>query len=463
MGATEKGEYCRTWWPTALGLLVFSIPTLSAATELGYGLGYSAVHSNNMALSSTDPRADWLNVAKGKLAWQENNLRNFSARVYSQLEYDDYQHQVFSNQTLFTLNSAATWMIKPQSLSWTAEDYYGQVPIIPFATITPNNIQNVNVFTTGPNVLVHVDPLNTLAFGARYDNFHAGVANNNSNRVGGFVGWLYQYSPITVFSLNYHGEHTKYTQNVAVSGYSRQDLFLRMNTHLQDTAWIADLGGTWLNQRLNQTGRGNVNGVYARLLASHRLTERSTVDVTAMSAITDTEDAILSAEAVGGIASGTTVGTDIYRQDSVSATYTYSRGYSTDSVNLFDQKLKYYTAPLDQQQTGADVQLGYRLSGMLLGNIFGSYVRSRFYESSVINRIGQEGAGLTYEARPNIFLGLEGQVTRQRSNAAANSYSEKRIVLSISYYSNFAFVNAGNVVPSLMEQDNIARDIMYSR
>ena len=459
MGDADKGEYCRTWWLTALGLLFFSIPTVSAATELGYGLGYSAVHSNNMALSSTDPRADWLNIAKGKLALQENDLQNFSARVYSQLEYDDYQHQVFSNQTLFTLNSAATWMIKPQSLSWTAEDYYGQVPIIPFATVTPNNIQNVNVFTTGPNMLVRMDPLNTLAFGARYDNFHAGVANNNSNRVGGFVGWLYQYSPVTVFSLNYHGTHAKYTQNVAASGYNRQDLFLRMNTHLQETAWVADLGGTWLNQ----TGPGSVNGVYARLLASHRLTESSTVGVTAMSTITDTEDAILSAETVGGISGGISVGTDIYRQDSVSTTYTYSAGYSTDSISLFDQKLKYYTAPLDQLQTGAGVQMGYQFSGTLLGSIFGSYARSKFYESSVINRIGQGGARLTYEARPNIFLALEGQVTRQRSNAAANSYSENRIVLSVSYYSNFAFVNAGSVAPSLMEQDNIARDIMYSR
>ncbi|MHB8346113.1 MAG: hypothetical protein ACYDHM_02825 [Acidiferrobacterales bacterium] len=459
MGDTDKVKIAETWWPVALGLLFLSIPSLAAATELGYGLGYSAVHSDNMALSSTNPQADWLNIGKGKLALEENDLQDFSARLYSTLEYDDYQHHIFGNQTLFTLNSAATWMIKPRTLSWTAEDYYGQVPIIPFATATPNNIQNVNVFTTGPNIFIPLDPLNSLELGARYDNFHAGVANNNSNRGGAFAGWLYQLSPITVLSLNYHGVHAHYTQNISTTGYNRQDLFLRVDTHLQESAWIADLGGTWLNQ----AGTRNVNGIYARLLAAQQLTESSTVDVTAMSMITDTEDAILSAESVGGIASGTTVGTDIYRQDSVSATYTYNMGDSTDSINLFDQKLKYYTAPLDQEQTGGNIQVGYRLSGTLFGSIFGGYARSRFYESSVINRIGQEGVRLTYEARPNIFLGLEGQTTRQQSNAAANSYSEDRIVLSVSYYSNFAFVNAGSVTPSLMQQDNIARDIMYSR
>lgn len=459
MGGANRGGCGRTCGPAALGLLLFSVPALSTATDFGYGLGYSAMHSDNMALAAIDPRADWLDIAKGELAFKESNLQNFSARVYSQLEYDDYQHQIFSNQKLFTLNSAATWMIKPQRLTWTAEDYYGQVPIVPFATVTPNNLQNVNVFTTGPNVFVRMDPLNTLELGARYDNFYAGVANSNSNRVGGIVDWLYQYSPLTVFSLNYQNEHAQYTQNVVASGYGRQDLFLRMDTHLRQTAWIGDLGETWLRQ----TGPGNIGGVYAKLQVSQQMTQTSAVSMSAASTITDTEDAILSAEQVGGIAGGTTVGTDIYRQSGINVTYTHNPSYGTDSITIFDQKLKYYTAPLDQQEMGESVSLGHQISGTLLATVFGSDARTRSYDTSIMVHDSLGGMRLTYEVRPDIFLGLEGQVTRQRSNVSAEAYSDKQILLSVSYYSNRAFVNSAAVSPPLMEQNRAAQNLPYSR
>ncbi len=449
----------RRSWRLVAAVLALLLPGVSTATEFGYGLGYSATHSNNITLSNTNPQADWLSIAKGQLALEEDGLRNFGARVYSQLEYDHYQHQIFSNQTMFTLNSAATWAMRPRVLSWTAEDYYGQVPIVPFASVTPSNMQSVNVLTTGPTALARIDPLNTLELGMRYDNFHSSVANNDSYRVGGFAGWLYQYSPVTVFSLNYHGQNARYMQNVLASGYDRQDMFLRMDTRFPTTAWVVDLGDTWLHQSV----LGRVSGLYARLLMSRQITKDTALSVTAISTITDVEDQVLSAESTSGIVGGSSVGTDIYRQDSVDAAYSVAGPLGMDSVDLFDQKLKYYTSPLSQEQAGVGVQFGYQFSGTLLGSLFGGYSRTRFYDNSVINRDGNEGVGLTYEARPSIFVGLKGQISRQQSTSAANSYTEKQIVLSVSYYSNFTFVNAGTVVPPLTEQDNITRDIMYGR
>ncbi len=442
----------------ALGLVFFAVPTVSTAADYGYSLGYSATHSNNMALADTNRSPDWLNSAQARFAFQENELPTVTGRLYSQLERDEYANHTFDNQTLFLLNSAATWMIRPQ-FSWTGEDYYGQIPINPQATNTPNNIQNVNVFTTGPNWLLRMDPLNSLELGARYDNFHSDTGNNNSNRVSAFAGWLYQYSPITVFSLNYNAQHSAYAQNAGNSGYDRQDLFLRMNARRPYAALIMDLGNTWLKQ----SGPGSVTGVYARLLASRQLTETSTASLSAGSTITDTAEQILASEGVGTVAAGSIASTDTYRLTDVDANYLNSEGYVTDSIDLFYDRLKYYTAPLDQYATGTYVNLGYEFSRAFSGSVFGSYRRTLFYTGSIVNRDNTEGSQLTYRVRPNLFLGLLGQETRRRSTAVGSSYSETRVVMSITYYSNYSLITAGNVAPPLVQRDSVERELLFSR
>lgn len=443
----------------AVGLFLASIPATSSAVDYGYGLGYRAEHSDNMALTSTNPRNDWLNVAQAQFALQDVTSPNVTARIYSLLEYDDYLHNTFNDQTLFFLNSAATWFIRPQRLSWTAEDYYGQIPINPFAVNTPNNMQNVNVFSTGPNLFLRMDPLNSVELGARYGNYHAGAQNTNSDRASGFVGWFYQFSPITVFSLNYQGQNADYTSNVVSSRYTRNDLFFRMVTRRPDVALITDLGNTWLHQ----SETANISGVYARVLASKQLTEASSLSFTAMSTTTDTADTILAAEGTAAVTSGTIVGTDIYRLKHVDVTYTHGRAYGTDRIRLFSERLNYFTAPLDQELTGARIDLGNRLTGTLFGSVYGSYIRTKYDATSVVNRDGQEGVRFAYEMRPDWFLGLEGRRTRRLSNAPDTAYSEDRVILSITFYSNPALVTAGSGAPSLIERDPVERDLLYSR
>ncbi len=443
----------------AAGLLLFSVPAVSSAVDFGYGLGYRAEHSNNMALVSANPSTDWLNVAQAEFALQELDSPNVTGRLYSKLEYDNYVHHTFDNQTLFFLNSAGTWSISPQRLTWTAEDYYGQIPINPFAVNTPNNMQNVNVFSTGPNLFLRMDPLNTLELGARYGNYHADTGSTNSNRGSAFAGWFYQLSPITVLSLNYQGEHAGYTSSAVGSGYTRNDLFARMAMRRPYGALIMDLGNTWLQQ----TNVADISGIYARLLASQQLTEASTVSFTATSTLTDTADTILAAQGVGAVTSGTIVGTDIYRLKHADVAYTHRRTYGTDRIRIFSERLDYYTAPLDQELTGADADMGFQLTGTLLGSIYGRYVRTRYFANSGVNRDGQEGVRLAYETRPNLFLGLEGRLTRRQSTIPGSSYSEARVILSITYYRNSELINANSGAPALIERDRIERDLLFSR
>jgi len=446
----------------AVGLLLFSIPAASSAVDYGYGVGYRAERSNNMALASVHPKTDWLNVTQAEFALQDTTSPDLNARLYSQVEYDNYAYNTFNNQTLFFLNSAGTWAIKPQRLSWTAEDYYGQIPINPLATNTPKNMQDVNVFSTGPNLFLRMDPLNSLELGARYGNYHTNFQSTNSNRVSGFGGWLYQYSPITVFSLNYQVQDAGYTDKVVNSRYTRHDLFLRMATRRPDAALIMDLGNVWLQQSRVH----NITGVYARLLASEQVTQNSALGLTAISTITDTADTILSAQGVSAATSGTIAGTDIYRLKHVDASYTHSRAYGADTVRLFSERLEYFTAPLSQTVTGASVDLGYQLSGTLFGSVFGRYARTRYDTTGILYRDAQEGARLTYETRPDLFLGLEGRLTRRRSSDPGSSYSEARIIFSVTYYSNYLVANAGSAdsgAPPLTERDPVQRDLLYSR
>lgn len=442
----------------ALGLLSLVIPGASVAADFGYGLGYSATHSDNITLANTNPKSDWINSAQAQVAWQESDLPTVTARLYSQLQYDAYARHTYGDQTYVLLNSAATWMITPQ-FSWTGEDYYGQVPINPFLSNTPNNLQNVNVFTTGPNWAVRIDPLNLLELGARYSNFHSDNGNNDSNQGAAFAGWQFQYSPITVLSLNYRAQHSTYTQIAGNAGYDRQDLFFRMVSRRRYAAFVTDIGNTWLNQ----TGAKHLTGVYARLLASRQLTETNTVSLSAQSAITDTAEQILSSGGVGLVSAGTIASTDVYRLDQLDWNFSHSRIIGMDNLHLYIDRLNYYTLSSDERITGGDFSLAFPFSVTFIGSIFGSYSHTLSYATSTVDRDGIEGAQLSYRARPNVFLGLLGQLRQRRSDSAGGSYNEARVVFSVNYYSNISLINSSSVAPSLIQRDAVERDLLFSR
>ncbi len=441
-----------------LGLLSVVLPEVSMAANVGYGLSYSATHSDNITLANTNPTPDWLSSTQAQVAWQDNDTPTVAARLYSQLRFDEYARHTYDRQTYFLLNSAATWLVTP-AFSWTGEDYYGQVPINPFVSNTPNNLENVNVFTTGPNWAVQMDPLNTLELGARYSNFYSDTGANGSNQGAAFAGWLFKFSPITVLSLNYHAQHSTYTQVAGNAGYDRQDLFFRAITRRPYAALVTDLGNTWLNQ----TGAQRLSGVYGRLLASRQLTEANTFSLSAQSTLTDTTEQVLSAGGVGLVNTGTIATTDVYRQDQLDVIFSHLRSYGLDSLHFYSYRMNYYTAPLDEKITGGDATLAFPLSATLRGSVTGSYSRSYLYATSTVNWDGIEAAQLTYQARPNIFLGLLGQLTQRQSTDAAFSYNEARFMLSISYYSNFSLINSASVAPPLIQRDAVERDLLFSR
>jgi hypothetical protein len=71
-------------------------------------------------------------------------------RLASNLAVLKYLGGAYSTQPTGYLDGTAFFKIVPGFVSWNARETYTQLQIDPYAAVTPNNVENVNYFTTGP-------------------------------------------------------------------------------------------------------------------------------------------------------------------------------------------------------------------------------------------------------------------------------------------------------------------------
>lgn len=413
----------------------------ATAMEYSVRAAYAGEHSDNIRLAPATGavQSEWIDTARIGFLLRERSSSRLDLRLFSQAEHRDYRRNTFNDDTVLTLNSAATWTVAPQRLDWVVEDYYGQTLIDVTGAPTPDNLQDINVLSLGPDVFWRMSERTHGQVGVRFGNYYTEATDADADRYAAMGAWNYLWSPIVEVSLNYDGLQTAQRHPEVYRDYTRHNLFAGLNRRLPHSRLELRAGQSFIRP----DGEGTRTDNYWQALWLRPVTALTDLRVSVLSRAQDAADAVLAATAVAS--APPTANVQTYRFDEAAVAYARTRAGIGDRLRLFAQELDYDAPLLDEERLGAELEIGLGLSATATGAVFASFLRSDFVETGLLTRDSVAGVRLQYRMRPRIALGVEGRWSERASSDLSREYTENRALLTIGYNSNPSVSGGGRL------------------
>ena len=186
------------------GLLVGSPMVMALEIEPGVGVGL--LYTDNARLSADDEEDDLIVVGYVGAKIDENT-GPYRLNAEAELIHLNYTSNTFSNKTYPSLRLTGGWEQIRDRLDWQVQNYFTQRLNRSTEGTTPDNIQNTNVFTFGPNIRFPITGRQTVTVNPQYRNFYYENEGNNNQRYALPANWFYQMYP--TLGVNLGGSVTK--------------------------------------------------------------------------------------------------------------------------------------------------------------------------------------------------------------------------------------------------------------
>ena len=156
----------------ALGWSAIAFAQQSDRELLDYVVGLRVEHQSNISLLPGDDIEDLVispfldfNINRRGSQWQLEASGN--------LLYATYLEDNFDSEYRGILNARFEYQILPDRLSWIVEDNLARAAINTFSVQNPNNQQQTNTFSTGPDLSIRLNSRDSLVLGARIQDFYS--------------------------------------------------------------------------------------------------------------------------------------------------------------------------------------------------------------------------------------------------------------------------------------------------
>ncbi|MDO8716589.1 MAG: hypothetical protein Q7J73_07270 [Dehalococcoidales bacterium] len=406
----------------------------ATAAETAWNAGYQLEYTDNAGLTPNNQQEEWANVLNAGVSMLENSP-SLDAKVQAQASYRNYKNNVFPDDTVFGLGANVLWKISPDRFHWTVEDYLTQTSVLSLGADTPSNRQKLNVFSTGPDFKVRLSPVQALQFGARYTRNTYGTSDLDNARHAGELKWVYESSPVTSLSLNYIAQTVRYDDVVINTDFDRQDAFLQIENRLSRNIFVLSAGATSI-QRENMPDE---EGSLGRFSWTRLVSPVSTFNLSATSELSDVgRQALATGQTVSANQQGIPVGSNtgnVFRTNSVIATFNHRRSFGKDSISLFKAKDEYSLSSVVEERKGGSIDIGYEFAGTRAASVFARYTKTESNINTPATEFKDKNYGLRFSDRfaRNFTAGLElGRNIRDNVNIS-ESYTERHAILTLSY------------------------------
>jgi hypothetical protein len=414
------GAGCCAW------ALLQAASVQSATLELELG----AEHSDNVARVQTDEQSDTIGTARVAAGLNESRPR-LEAHLSADLEYRHYFDDTFRNEVLGGVDGDLQWKILPERFIWVVEDNYGQIARTRLAVDTPDNRQDFNYFTTGPDLSIPLGARTTGVLSGRWSDVYYEASDEDSENVEGTAGLARRLSEETTLSLLGSVKNIEYDDEL-LQDYRITDGFLRLASLGDRTTLEVDAGYTEAKR-----GEQTSDGPLVRLDITRQITSRSSVRLHAGSVFSDTAGALRLDQSSRGVATEIEDGiaaTDVFRD-----TYAYldlqtERERTTFAVGAYGRRERHeQQLEFDRDVVGATLGWTRRLSSRLDLSVNALYSDEKFVEDDVSFQEWSVGAGVGVRLSPAVSMHLSAAHYDGSGRDIERNYEENRAYFSIRY------------------------------
>jgi hypothetical protein len=231
---------------TALGVAVTGLcaaAQMGWGAELSYGVDAGVGYSDNIAKVADDKQDETIATVGAQLRLDQES-RRLTAKVATRFEYRDYLDNSFDSEVIGNLVGNAVLNIVEERLTWTLDDTYGQTTSNQFAPVTPDNRENVNHLSTGPDFTLPLGSRNKLLVHGRYVDVHYEDNELGNNRIRGELALLRELSDASSVSLNATSERVSYDDEAQFVEFDHNETFLSYNLAAARTTMSIEAGAT---------------------------------------------------------------------------------------------------------------------------------------------------------------------------------------------------------------------------
>ncbi|HIP69380.1 MAG TPA: hypothetical protein EYH06_12480 [Chromatiales bacterium] len=366
-----------------------------------------------------------------------------STAVNFNATHEEYLDDTFSSLNLVDINAFADWRIIPERFIWAFDDFATTQRISAIDTSSPDNLQTVNVFSTGPD-FVFSEGIWSLLGKFRYGDTNYSETDEDSVFYGGSFAVqreINEYSRIAsgvIYRTNDFDE-------ASLSDYDVGKIFIDYARDLPSGKLLVGIGASYadINNEKDDTEP------YFKLLLSYQPTGLFTVDLSAVNEFSDDAgrayDATSSRQtgkqkAGTGLDESTQPG--VYRSRKASLTGKYSASlFSWDITGFLAEKSFVEGGQFDvvegtgfdTEEVGAEANVAWLLSERMTFNIGGSYKETDYPVEAFTDEEYKASASLGYRITRNLFTSVGVSREEKQSNDVAREFDDDVVFFSLFY------------------------------
>lgn len=405
----------------------------SMAAEFDYQGNLGIGHSDNIRRASSNEKGEEIASAGVRFSLSERGKR-LQADAVGDLSYVDYLGNTYKSDVLGNFVGNVAYALVPERLVWMAADNFGQVLSDPFAPVTPDNRQNINYFTTGPDLTMAFGPQTRLRMGGRYSLTTYERDPFDSDSVSGQVALLRQLSSSSNLSLNARYQQVSYDQSALNADYDQSDAFIRYDASGARTNIAVDAGYSRIKR---DAAADSESGLLLRLDASRRLSSSSTATLAVGREFANAGSAFAQGQNLGPIGQQPTQGlqtVEPFTHDYITLGYDFRRNRTALGVfGSWDKRSYDGASTLDQTLTSLGASVTREMSPRTSLTVDASYTRAKFDVPNGDYNDWSAGVSYAWRLTERVTVSATYDHFSRSGDRADADYHENRFWLSIGY------------------------------
>ena len=318
---------------------------------------------------------------------------------------------------------------------WNFQETFNQAIVDAFLPLSPDNLQSVNYFTTGPQLDFALGTSNRLTLRGDYSIVNSSsdspqATDSDSERYSGNLTVTHDISSSSSTYLSAGTQNidfdseaaADYESNVAMLGYR----LLGARTRLHAAIGYNEIGGD----------SAASSGWVGRLELARRVSPASTFSAYASRDIGDTADAFRNEASRPSGGSGIELATtDVFTSDVFGAGWSFQQAHTGFTIGISWTEENHDTdETLDRTVRGANASFNRLLTPFLSLTLTAGYEREKYDVSSLENKMTEGSARLGWRMGRQSEVSLMYEIFDQDSSGGTANFTENRFGLKYAYH-----------------------------
>jgi hypothetical protein len=396
--------------------------------QLDFSVLGGASWSDNIDRVPVDEERGMIASAGVKLRYLQQT-RRIDADVDFDAMYEKFQDGAFEDDVVGGLNATLNVGIVPERFQWSFADNFGQAQTDPFGAANPANQENINYFSTGPDLLLQFATTTQLRLAGRVSEVDYENTEADNRRTSGSLTLSHQLSGASTLSLVGESNRIDFDDDVAPT-YSRYAGFGRYRLQSTRTELLVDAGYTKLD-----TVTGGSGGALARLELTRRMSSAASLALTLGTEFSDASDVLRSSQALFGPSrnlSNVVAASDPFENRYAIVSFDYFRNRTGFGVRMQRRRELYETATsIDRELTTWNAYFSRQLSPRLDARVYVDLEQQRAESSNFEGDETRTGAYLNWQMARSVGLRLDFDRIDRESTDTDTEFTEQRATLFV--------------------------------